>query len=124
MVFDILLLKFATFILMYPPTTIKFISGLGDCEPKARVATIMFTRVVIIGLVNTIQGVPTTLVVDVNSAELQLRFLPIETPPDPLPKFVTDPINIPLLTMFVLGATIVSTPMVVMTTLGDWVNSF
>jgi hypothetical protein len=35
---------------------------------------------VIIGLVNTMYGVPTTLVVVVGNAELQFKFLPIETP--------------------------------------------
>ncbi len=38
---------------------------------------------------------------------------------NPLPKFVVDLINIPLLTTFVLGATTISNLVVVMTTLGD-----
>ncbi len=68
----------------------------------------MFTQVVIIGLVNTIWGVPTTLIVVVSSQEFLLKFLPIETPLNPQPKFTIDPISIPPLTKFVLGATIVS----------------
>jgi hypothetical protein len=40
-----------------------------------------------------------------------------EIPPDLLPIFVVNPISIPLLITFMLGATTVSTPMVVVTTL-------
>jgi hypothetical protein len=56
---------------------------------------------------------PTILVVIIDSVELQLKFLTIKTVLDPLPNFVANPINIPFLTISMLGATIVSTPMVV-----------
>jgi hypothetical protein len=60
-------------------------------------------------LVNTICGVPTTRVVVINILELLLKFLPIETPPDPQPKLAIDPISIPLLRKFMVGATTIST---------------
>jgi hypothetical protein len=69
--------------------------------------------------VNTIWGDPTTPAVILGSVELQLKFLLAKTPLDPLPKFVTDPISTPPLITFVLGATTISIPVVVMTTLSD-----
>jgi hypothetical protein len=69
--------------------------------------------------VNTIWDDPITPMVVVGSAELRLRFLLGKTPSNPLPKFVVDPISTPTLTTFVLGATTISTLVVVMTTLGD-----
>ncbi len=65
---------------------------------------------------------PNNSVFVVCSLELLLKFLHAENPPDPRPKFVIDPITTPFQTMFVLGATTVSTPMVVMTTLSDRVT--
>jgi hypothetical protein len=62
-------------------------------------------------------------IVVVGSTKLSLKFLPTKTPLNPLPKFTTNPINIPLMTTFVLGATTVSTHVVVMTTFGDWITS-
>ncbi len=38
---------------------------------------------------------PTTPVVVVGSTELQLKFLLVKTPPDPLPNCTTNPISIP-----------------------------
>jgi hypothetical protein len=57
--------------------------------------------------------VPTTLVVTVGSAKLQFKFFIAKTPLDLLPNFATNPISTPLLTTSMLGATIVSTLMVV-----------
>jgi hypothetical protein len=73
-------------------------------------------------LVNTIWGVQKTPIIAIGSAELQLKFPPIETPPNPLPKFVTYPNNTPPLTTFVLGTTTIFNHVVVMTTLGDFVT--
>jgi hypothetical protein len=64
--------------------------------------------VVIIGLVNTIWGVLTIQVVDIGIPKLLFKFFLIETPPNPRPKFVAHPINIPFMTKFVLGATTIS----------------
>jgi hypothetical protein len=77
----------------------------------------MFTQLVIIGLVNTIWGVPTTLVIATGGSKLLLKFLPTEILLYPRPKFAANPISTPLLTKIVLGATIGSSPMVGMTTL-------
>jgi hypothetical protein len=55
----------------------------------------------------------------VGSAELQLKFFPVETPPDLLPNFVVDTISIPLLTTSMLRATIISTHVVVIHTSSD-----
>jgi len=96
-------LRFATFALLYALVAIEFINGPF---------VVVFTWVVIIGLVNTIRGVWTTLVVVVGSAELQFKFLTTETPFDSLPNFITDPINTPLLTTFMFDTIIVSNPMV------------
>ncbi len=46
---------------------------------------------------------------NVGSVKLRLRFLIVETPPDPLPNFVVDPISTPLLTTSMLSAVTVST---------------
>ncbi len=54
-----------------------------------------------------------TPIVVVGSVKLRLKFLITETPPNPLPNFATNAINISLLTTFMLGATTVPTPMVV-----------
>ncbi len=62
---------------------------------------------------------PITLIVAASSVEIQLRFLPIETPFDPLPNFAIDSINTPLLTTSMLSATIVSIHVVVIPTLSD-----
>jgi hypothetical protein len=63
--------------------------------------------------------VPTTPVVVVGSVELRLKFLVAETPLDQLPNFATDPISIPLLTISMLGATTVSTLVVVILASSD-----
>ncbi len=60
---------------------------------------------------------PTTLVVVVGSA--RLKFLTAKTPPNPLPNFVRDLISISLLTTSMLGATTISTLVVVIPTLND-----
>ncbi len=77
---------------------------------------------VIIKLVNTIWDVPTTPIFVTSVLELLLKFLLTETPSNP-PKFITNPISIPLLIKFMLGVTTISTPMVGITTLSDWVTS-
>jgi hypothetical protein len=82
-------------------------------------SAILFTRVIIIGLVNTIQGVPTTPITTVGNVVLPLNFLPTKTPFDPLSNFVVDPISTPLLTTSMVGATNVSTLMVVIPTSND-----
>ncbi len=46
---------------------------------------------------------PTTLVVVAGSAELQLKFLIVEIPPNPLPNFVTNSIITFFLTTFMLS---------------------
>ncbi len=71
-------LGFVVFTLLYLPTSIELING--------RFA-ILFTWIVIIGLVNTIWSVPTTLIIVVGSVKLQLKFLLVETPFDPLLDF-------------------------------------
>jgi len=101
-----------TFSLLYPPATIEFISG--------RFA-ILFTWVVSIKLINTIWGMPTTLIIAVSSVELWFKFLTTKIPFDPLPNFATNPNNIPLLTTSMLGATIVSTLVVVILASSDWI---
>ncbi len=103
-------LVFPTFVLLYPLEVIKLIGGQS---------TILFKWIVIIRLVNTIRGVPTTPIISIGSPELLLKFLPIKTPFDPWPKFATNPISSPPLTKFVLG-TIVSFPIVGITTLSGW----
>ncbi len=106
-------LGFSAFVLLYPPAIIEFIDGQS---------TILFTWIIIIKLVNTIWGVPKTLIIIVGSSELLLKVLPSATPPNPWPKFVADPINTSLLIEFVLGATIISTHVVSMTTLNNWIT--
>jgi len=99
---------------MYLLTTIDLIGGQS---------TILFTWVVIIKLVNTIWCVATTLVVTLGNALLPLNFLPTETPPNPLPNFATNLINIPLLIQPWWGAIIVSTPIVVIPT-SKWLSNY
>jgi hypothetical protein len=60
-------------------------------------------------LVNTICGVLITPIIDISIPELLLKFLPVKTPPGPQPKLVIDPISIPFLTKFVVGATTIFT---------------
>jgi len=62
---------------------------------------------------------PKTPVLTVGSANFQFKFLTIETPLNLLPNFAIDPIEIPLLTTCMLGATTISTPMVVIPALND-----
>jgi hypothetical protein len=64
----------------------------------------------------------TLLIVVVGSIELRFTFLLVETPPNPLLNFVTDPISTPFLTTSMLGATTISTPMVIILALGDFVT--
>jgi len=110
MVFGILLLDSRH---LYLLTTIELISGQF---------AVLFTSIVIIGLVNTIWGMPITPIVVVGNAELWLKFLTTETPLDSLPNFGVNPISTPLLTTSLLGTTIVSTPMVIIPTSSDWVT--
>jgi hypothetical protein len=72
----------------------------------------MFTQIIIIKLVNTIWGVPTTPIVITGSSKPLLKFLLVETPFNPQPKFVANLVNIQPLTKFVLGTTTVSILMV------------
>ncbi len=97
-------LGFVAFVLLYSPIAIEFISGRF---------VVMFTWIVVIGLINTIWGVPTTPVEVVFSAKLQLKFLITKTPFNSLPNFVIYPINIPFFTTSMLGTTTISTPVVV-----------
>ncbi len=107
-------LGFSTYVFMYPPTTIEFIGGQS---------TILFTWVIIIKLVHTIWGVPTTSIfLLIVSNSYSNSFLSIVSPFHD-PKFVINPISNPPLTTFVLGARTVSTLVIVMTTLSDWVTS-
>jgi hypothetical protein len=108
--FQYLPLGFSAFVILYLLAIIEFIDDQF---------AILFTWVIIIRLVNTVRNVPTTPLIVISIPELLFKFLPTKTPFDPWPKFATNLINIPPLTTFVLGATIVSTPMVVMTTLND-----
>ncbi len=64
---------------------------------------------------------PITPVVTVGNAELQLKFLLTKIPLDLVPNFATNLISNPLLTTFMLGTRIDSTPMVVITALNDWI---
>jgi hypothetical protein len=61
----------------------------------------------------------TIQVVIVGNSKLQLRFFLAKTPLNLLPNFVVDLINIPFVITFMLGTTIVSTPMVVIFALND-----
>jgi hypothetical protein len=90
---------------LHPPTTIKFIDGWFAS---------LFTWVVIIKLVNIIWIVPTTPIIAISSVALQFKFLLTKTPLDPLHNFVANLISIPPLTTFMLGATTISTHVVVM----------
>jgi hypothetical protein len=45
----------------------------------------------------------TTPVLAVGNAKLRFKFLIVETPPNPLPNFVANPISIPLLTIKISG---------------------
>jgi hypothetical protein len=78
--------------------------------------------VAVIGLVNTIWNMPTTLIVATGSVKLQLRFLPAETPPNLLPNFVADLISIPLPTTSMLDSTHVCFLVVIILALSDWVT--
>jgi len=101
------------YVLLYFPTTIEFINGQF---------VVLCTWVIVIGLVNTICGVLTSLVFVVGSPELLLRLL-AENPPYLWPKLIINLIITPFLATFVLNATFVSTPMVIITALSDWVTS-
>jgi hypothetical protein len=94
---------------MYPLVVIEFIGGWF---------VILFIWVIIVRLANTILGVPTTPIVYVSSLELLFKVLP-----NPRPKFIADPISIPLLTKFVLGATTISTLVVGMITWSSQLTS-
>jgi len=84
---------------------------------------VLFTRIVINILINTIRGVPTTVVIIVGSSELLHKVLPSNTPLDPWPKILVDPISTPPLIEFVLDATQISILVVGMTTLNNSVTS-
>ncbi len=92
---------------LYFPTSIELISGLS---------MVLCTWAVIIGLVNTIYGVPTTLVFTTS----------IQTPHR---EFAQSTIqinyicnNYSVLTTFMMGSTTVCTHVVVITALSDWVT--
>jgi hypothetical protein len=105
---------FSAFVLLYPPIVIEFINGRY---------VVFCTWVVIIRLVNTIFGVPTIPVFADGSPKLQFKLLPIKNLPNPWPKLIIDSTSTLFLTTFVLGATIVSTHVVVITILSDWITS-
>jgi len=99
--------------ILHLPITIELISGWF---------IVLFTWIVIVKLINTIWGIPTIPVVAVGSAKLWFKFLPTNIPFDPLPNFAINSISIPLLTTSMLGSTIVSSLMVVIPALNDWVS--
>jgi hypothetical protein len=66
---------------------------------------------------------PNNLKFVIDSPKLLLKFCFAENLPNPRPKFVANPITIPFLITSVLGATTISTHVVVMTTLSDWITS-
>ncbi len=103
----------STFVLLYLPTTFEFIDGRY---------VVLCTWIVIIGLVNTICGVPTTLVFLVRSSKLLFKFLAIENSLNPWLKLIVDPITTPLLATFMLGTTTLSTHVLAITTLSDWIT--
>ncbi len=82
----------------------------------------LFTWLIIIRLVNTVWGVPITPIIIVGNVIFQFKFLFVESPPNPLSNFVAYPISTPLLTTYMLGATIVSTLVVVIPTSNDWIT--
>ncbi len=82
----------------------------------------MFTWIVVIELVNTIWNMPTTPLVIVGNVKLRFKLLITETPPNLQPNFVAYPISTSFLTTSMLGATSVSTPMVVILALNDWIT--
>jgi hypothetical protein len=63
--------------------------------------------------------VPTIAVMDVGSAKFQFKFFLAETPPNLLPNFDIDPISTSLLITFMLGATTISTHVVVIPASSD-----
>ncbi len=95
---------------MYPLTAIELISGMS---------VVMCTRIVIIGLIIIIYGVPTTLVFIVASLELLLKFLPVKNPPNPRLKFIANPNNYSPSSNIHARHNNFSTLMVVMTALND-----
>ncbi len=107
-------LRFAAFAFLYLPIAIELIKGWS---------AILCTWIIIIKLVNTIWGVPTTLVIVVGNVVFPFNFLPVETPPNPLPNFFADPISIPLLTISMVSTTIVSTLVVIIPTSSDWITT-
>ncbi len=103
-------LECTTLTLLHLITTIEFISGQF---------VVLFPWLAIIALVNTIWGMPTTLIVAIDNVEFWLRFLPFKTPLDSLPNFVVDVISIPLITTSMLGTTIFCIHVVVILALID-----
>ncbi len=104
----------STFIFLYPLVAMGFIDGWF---------VVLCTWIFIIGLVNTIYGVPTTLILIFGNLKLLLKFLFTKDPLDPGLTFITDLITTHFLTTSMLGAIIVSTLVVIMTTLNDWIIS-
>jgi hypothetical protein len=98
---------------MYPLAAIKFIGGQSK---------VLFTWVIIIGLVNNIWGVSIILVVAIGNVELPFNFLRAKTSHNPLPNFVANAINIPLLTTSMVDTITVSTHVVVIPTSSDLVT--
>ncbi len=105
--------EYIAFAFLHLPTTIKLISGWS---------IVLFPWIAINILVNTISGMPTTVVVVVGNVELWLGFLPIETPPNLLPNYFANLTGIPLLITSMLGTRTISTPMVVIFALSDWIT--
>ncbi len=91
--------RFLASIHMYLLASIEFISGRS---------IVLFTWVIIVGLVNTICGVATTPIIVIGIPKLLFKFLLVETPPNPQSKLVVNPISIPLLTKYAVGTTTIS----------------
>ncbi len=105
--------EFVASTFLYLPTTIELIGG------RLR---FLFTWIIIIGLVNTIWGVPTTPIVTIGNVVFRFKIFFVEIPLNSLPNFVVDPITTPLVTTYMLGATIVSTLVVVILVSSDWIT--
>ncbi len=84
---------------------------------------VLWTWIVIIGLVNTICGVPKTLVFAIGSSKLLFKFLLIENLPNPRPRSTAYLITTPFLATFMLNTTTMSIHVVAITVLSDWVTS-
>jgi len=105
--------EFVASTFLYLPTTIEPIGGRLRFQ---------FTWIIIIGLANTIWGVPTTPIVSIGNIVFRFTFYFAEIPFNSLPNFVVDPISTPLVTTYMWGATTISTLVVVILVSSDWIT--